>query len=296
MKEFVKRHLLTVYMVLALGYLFLPVIVVILFSFNETRGRFNFTWLGFTFEHWAKAFEVPNLFESLVTSLQIAFLSSAAATILGTLIAMALIRYRFKGRSSTNLLLFLPMATPEVVMGSSLLALFLTLGVQTGFGTIVLAHIMFNISFVVVTVKARLAGYDRQLEEAAMDLYANEMKTFLKVTLPMILPGVFAAFLLGFALSFDDFIITNFNSGSTVTFPLYIWGAARVGVPPQVNVFGTAIFVITVGIMLLNVWIQRRAGRSSIPDELKEGPMRGLEDGSSPTAPHLLAADRSKTR
>ncbi len=263
MRDLLKRHAVTAYMVIALGYLFLPVFVVILFSFNETRGRFNFTWLGFTTEHWANAFAVPNLFDSLVTSLQIAFLSSAAATILGTLIAMALVRYRFKGRSSTNLLLFLPMATPEVVMGSSLLALFLVMGIQTGFTTIVLAHIMFNISFVVVTVKARLSGYDRHLEEAAMDLYANEMKTFLKVTLPMILPGVLAAFLLSFSLSFDDFIITNFNSGSTVTFPLYIWGAARVGVPPQVNVFGTAIFVITVSIMLLNVWIQRRAARPS---------------------------------
>ena len=276
MRDLLKRHAVTAYMVIALGYLFLPVIVVILFSFNETRGRFNFTWLGFTTEHWVDAFEVPNLFDSLVTSLQIAFLSSAAATILGTLIAMALVRYRFRGRSSTNLLLFLPMATPEVVMGSSLLALFLVMGIQTGFTTIVLAHVMFNISFVVVTVRARLSGYDRHLEEAAMDLYANEMKTFLKVTLPMILPGVFAAFLLGFALSFDDFIITNFNSGSTVTFPLYIWGAARVGVPPQVNVFGTAIFFITVSIMLLNVWIQRRAGRPTAPDAPGDAQGRSL--------------------
>jgi spermidine/putrescine transport system permease protein len=265
MKAFLARHSLTTYMVLALGYLFVPVIVVILFSFNATRGRFNFTWNGFTTEHWVDAFEVPNLFESLVTTFQIALISSALATILGTFIALALVRYRFKGRSSTNFLLFLPMATPEVVMGSSLLALFLILGVQTGFATIVLAHIMFNISYVVVTVRARLAGYDRHLEEAAMDLYANEMKTFMKVTLPMILPGVFAAFLLGFALSFDDFIITNFNSGSTVTFPLYIWGAARVGVPPQVNVFGSAIFVITVSIMLFNVWVQQRRGRSMSP-------------------------------
>jgi spermidine/putrescine transport system permease protein len=259
--SFLKRHAVTGYMVIALSYLFLPVAVVILFSFNDNRGRFNLTWNGFTLDHWRAAFEVPNLFDSLVTSLQIAFLSSALATALGTLMALALVRYRFRGRASTNFLLFLPMATPEVVMGSSLLALFLALRVQTGFTTIIIAHIMFNISFVVVTVKARLAGYDRYLEEAAMDLYANEVTTFFKVTLPMILPGVFAAFLLGFALSFDDFIITNFNSGNTVTFPLYIWGAARVGVPPQVNVFGSAIFVITVGIMLFNVWVQRTRAR-----------------------------------
>ncbi len=254
----VRRHLLTVYAVLALGYLFLPVFVVILFSFNDNRGRFNFTWNGFTLKHWGNAFGVPNLFDSLLASLQIAFLSSLVATLLGTLIALALVRYDFRGRATTSLMLFLPMATPEVVLGSSLLAFFLTMGVARGFWTIVIAHIMFNISYVVVTVKARLAGFDRHLEEAAMDLYANEWATFRKVTLPMILPGVFAAFLLGFALSFDDFIITNFNSGQTVTFPLFIWGAARVGVPPQVNVFGTAIFVVTVSLMFLNLVLQRR--------------------------------------
>jgi spermidine/putrescine transport system permease protein len=181
---------------------------------------------------------------------------------LGTLIALALVRYRFKGRSTTNVLLFLPMATPEVVMGSSLLALFLAVRFPLGFGSLLVAHILFNISYTVVTVKARLQGFDRHLEEAAMDLYANEWETFRRVTLPMILPGVFAAFLLGFALSFDDFIISNFNSGpTTVTFPLYIWGAARVGVPPQVNVLGTLIFVVTVSVMFANIWWQRRAGR-----------------------------------
>ncbi|MDF1595459.1 MAG: ABC transporter permease [Acidimicrobiia bacterium] len=254
----IKRKILPVYMVVALTYLFMPVAIVILFSFNDHLGRYNFTWQGFTLDHWQNAFGVPRLFDSLVTSLQIAFISSAIATLLGTLIALALVRYQFRGRSATSLGLFLPMATPEVVMGSSLLALFIVMGVTRGFGTIVIAHIMFNISYVVVTVKARLAGFDRHLEEAAMDLYANEWTTFRKVTLPMILPGVMAAFLLGFALSFDDFIITNFNSGNTITFPLFIWGAARVGVPAQVNVFGAAIFFITVSIMLLNIRLQRR--------------------------------------
>jgi spermidine/putrescine transport system permease protein len=256
--RFVRRHVLTAYTIGAFLYLFLPVFIVILFSFNDNQGRFNFTWQRFTLKHWGNAFGIPNLFDSLVTSFQIALISAAIATTLGTLIALALVRYHFRGRATTNLLLFLPMATPEVVLGSSLLAFFLTLQVARGFWTIVVAHIMFNISYVVVTVKARLTGFDRHLEEAAMDLYATEWTTFRKVTLPMIMPGVFAAFLLGFALSFDDFIITNFNSGQTVTFPLYIWGAARIGVPPQVNVFGTAIFVITVSIMFLNVYVQRR--------------------------------------
>jgi spermidine/putrescine transport system permease protein len=253
----VRRHILTVYTIVALGYLFLPVAIVVLFSFNDNQGRFNFVWQGFTLRSWRNAFDVPGLFDSLVTSLQIAFISALIATILGTFIALALVRYRYRGRGTTNFLIFLPMATPEVVLGSSVLALFLALNVQTGFGTIVMAHIMFNISFVVVTVKARLTGFDRHLEEAAMDLYANEWTTFRRVTLPMILPGVFAAFMLGFALSFDDFIITNFNSGGTVTFPMFIWGASRVGVPPQVNVFGTAVFLITLAIMLLNVALQR---------------------------------------
>ena len=253
----VRRHLLSLYTIIALVYLFLPVAIVILFSFNDNQGRFNFVWQGFTLKSWRHAFDVPGLFDSLVTSLQIAFISASVATVLGTFIALALVRYRYRGRGTTNFLIFLPMATPEVVLGSSVLALFLALKVQTGFGTIVIAHIMFNISFVVVTVKARLAGFDRHLEEAAMDLYANEWTTFRRVTLPMILPGVFAAFMLGFALSFDDFIITNFNSGGTVTFPMFIWGAARVGVPPQVNVFGTAVFLVTLGLMLLNVALQR---------------------------------------
>lgn len=258
-----------IYMTLAFGYLFLPVLLVILFGFNANRGRFNFTWQGFTLTHWDSVFGspfggVPGLFDSLQVSLRLAFLSSLGATLLGTLIALALVRYRFQGRDTTNVLLFLPMATPEVVMGSSLLALFLAIRFPLGFGSLLAAHILFNISYAVVTVKARLQGFDRHLEEAAMDLYANEWETFRRVTLPMILPGVFAAFLLGFALSFDDFIISNFNSGpTTVTFPLYIWGAARVGVPPEVNVLGTLVFVVTVAIMLGNVWWQRRAGRAA---------------------------------
>ena len=256
--RFVARNAHSLYLLVAIAYLFLPVFVVVLFSFNNPAGRFNFTWQGFTLRSWRNAFAIPGLFDSLLMSLRIAFIASAVATILGTLIALALVRYKFSGRSSTNFFIFLPMATPEVVLGSSLLALFLTLRIQTGFLTIIIAHILFNISYVVVTVKARVTGFDRHLEEAAMDLYADEWTTFRKVTLPMILPGVFAAFLLGFALSFDDFIITNFNAGNTITFPLYIWGAARVGVPPQVNVFGTAIFVITVTIMLISVRLQSR--------------------------------------
>jgi spermidine/putrescine transport system permease protein len=261
------RFGLMAYMVAAFVYLFTPVVLVIVFGFNDNRGRFNFTWVGFTWDHWRNVFfgetfgGVPGVFDALVSSLRLAFLSSLGATALGTFIALALVRYRFKGRSAANVALFLPMATPEVVMGSSLLALFIALRFPLGFPSLLVAHILFNISYVVVTVKARLQGFDRHLEEAAMDLYANEWETFRRVTLPMIMPGVFAAFLLGFALSFDDFIISNFVAGPTeVTFPLWIWGAAQRGIPPEVNVLGTMVFLTTVSLMLANIlWQRRRA-------------------------------------
>jgi spermidine/putrescine transport system permease protein len=255
-----RRHVLDVYAFLALAYLFLPIAIVILFSFNNPAGRFNFTWEGFTFKNWAHPFDYPGLGNAVWVSIEIALLSSIVATALGTLIALALVRYKFRGSGTTNLLIFIPMTTPEIVMGASLLALFTNFNFITlGFGTILIAHIMFNISYVVVTVRARLVGFDRHLEEAAMDLGANELTTFFKVTFPLIAPGILAAGLLAFALSIDDFVITYFNAGTVTTFPLFVWGAARVAVPPQINVIGTAIFVVAVGGMLVNVlWQSRR--------------------------------------
>lgn len=260
----VRRNLLTFYAILALLYLFLPIAIVIVFSFNDPAGRFNFTWDGFTLDNWAHPFGVPGIESAIRISLEVAVLSSLAATILGMFMALALARYQFRGRGLINTLIFLPMTTPEIVMGSSLLTLFLNQNVATGFTTIVIAHIMFCISFVVVTVKARLAGFDRHLEEAAMDLGANEWDTFRRVTLPLIAPGVLAAGLLAFALSIDDFVITYFNSGQTVTFPLFVWGSARVATPPQINVIGTMIFVIAVGGMLINVVLQNRRARRDV--------------------------------
>lgn len=259
---FVRHHLLTVYGVLALAYLMLPIGVVIAFSFNNPPGKFNYTWSGFTFKNWAHPFAYPGIGDAMVTSLKIAALATAASTVLGTLIAIALVRYGFRGRGLVNLLIFLPISTPEIVLGASLLTLFLNLSVQLGFWTILLAHISFDISFVVVTVKARLVGFDRSLEEAAMDLYATPLATFRRVTLPLIAPAILAGALLAFALSIDDFVITYFNSGSTVTFPLFVWGAARVGVPPQVNVIGTIIFVVAVGAMAANILVQRRRAQA----------------------------------
>jgi spermidine/putrescine transport system permease protein len=256
--RFARAHVLTLYAMLAFAYLLLPIAVVVAFSFNHPLGKFNLTWQSFTLQNWLHPFASPDVQEAVEVSIEIAVLSSVVATVLGTLIALALVRYRFRGGGATNLLIFLPMATPEIVMGSSLLTLFLNFGVPLGFRTILIAHIMFNISYVVVTVKARLVGFDRHLEEAAMDLGANEWTTFTRVTLPLIAPGILAAGLLAFALSVDDFVITYLNSGSVVTFPLYVWGAARTEIAPQINVIGSAIFFIAVVLMLANVALQWR--------------------------------------
>ena len=256
---FVRRHTLTVYSLLFFAYLLLPIGVVVAFSFNNPQGRFNYTWQGFTWKNWAQWDAIPDLKSALTLSLEIALIASLVATALGTLIALALVRYGFRGRASTNLLVFLPLSTPEIVLGASLLTLFLNLNnvFAIGFWTILIAHIMFCISFAVVTVKARLIGFDRHLEEAAMDLGANEWLTFQKVTLPLIAPAILAALLLCFAISIDDFVVTYFNAGNRVTFPIFVWGAARVATPPQINVIGTAIFAVAVTLMLGNVFLQR---------------------------------------
>ncbi|MGH3138076.1 MAG: ABC transporter permease [Gaiellaceae bacterium] len=263
--RFVKRHSLTVYALLVCAYLMLPIAVVILFSFNDPAGRFNYVWEGFTLDNWLNWDSVLGLRDALITSLQVGFLATIVATVLGTLMALGIVRYHFRGRGASNLLVFLPMATPEIVLGASLLTLFLntTAVFQLGFLTIFIAHVMFIVSFIVVTVKARLIGFDRHLEEAAMDLGANEATTFRKITLPLIAPAMLAGALLGFALSIDDFVITYFNAGGTQTFPVFVWGIARVSVPPQVNVVASAIFLIAIALALGNViWQYRSAKRT----------------------------------
>ena len=267
--RWVKRHLLSAYAALAFCYLLLPIAVVILFSFNAPSGRYNYVWEGFTFDNWVHWDAPPGIQSAVVKSLEIGVLSTLVATALGTLMAMAIVRHRFVGRGATNLLVFLPMSTPEIVLGASLLTLFLntTAIFQLGFETIFIAHVMFIVSYVVVTVKARLIDFDRHLEEAAMDLGANEWVTFRKVTLPLLAPAILSAALLGFALSIDDFVITYFVSGPTQTFPLFVWGAARVAVPPQVNVVASAIFLVAVLVMVGNViWgLRSRRAREAMP-------------------------------
>ena len=245
----------------ALAFLFAPIAIVVLYSFNDPAGRYNLTWQGFTLDHWLHPFAVEGLGTALRNSLVIAALSTFLAVVLGTAMALALVRHRFRGRRSADLFVFLPLATPEVVLGAALLGLFITMGVATGFVTILIAHTMLNVAYVVVTIKARLQGMDTHLEEAAADLGAGGWTAFRLVTLPLIAPGVASAALLAFALSVDDFVISNFTAGQTLTFPLFIWGAARQGVPPQVNVLATALLLVVLGLMALNVVLQRRRPR-----------------------------------
>jgi spermidine/putrescine transport system permease protein len=256
----IRSAMLPVFTGLVVAYLFLPIAVMILFGFNDIQGRFNFAWQGFTLEHWGNVFSrYPALNQALLNSLTVAIISTIVATTFGTLIGLALTRYEFRGRGPLNLLIFLPIATPEIVLGASLLALFVSVAAPLGLPTIIVAHIMFNVSFVVVTVRARIAGFDRHLEEAAMDLGADEWTTFRKVTFPLIFPGILAAALLAFALSIDDFVITQFTAGAqTLTFPLWVYGASRIGVPPQVNVMGTIIFLVALVGIVLWVFLQRR--------------------------------------
>lgn len=254
-----REHIVLIAGLAALAYLLIPNVVVVVLSFNRPAGRFNYSWNEFSVGAWTDPCAVAGMCESLGISLRIAVLSTLAAVVLGTLAAFALTRHRFRGRGGTNLLIFFPMATPEVVMGSSLLALFVNAAiVPLGFWTILIAHIMFLLSYVIVTVKARLAVLDPRLEEAAMDLYADERTTFWRVTFPLALPGIVAAGLLAFALSFDDFIITNFNAGSEVTFPMFVWGAAQRGMPPQVNVIGTMMFIAALAAVLIGQFAGRR--------------------------------------
>jgi spermidine/putrescine transport system permease protein len=261
----------------AIGYLLVPIAVMILFSFNDYSGKFNFIWQGFTLNAWLHPLGWPGLGDALAVSLRIAVLSTLVSTLLGTLMALSLTRYRFRGRGFVNGLIFLPMATPEIVLGSSLLTLFVNTALQNGvlppglsqvpkgtlyplgFNTILIAHIMFNISYVVVTVRARISGFDRNLEEAAMDLGANEWTTFWKVTFPLIFPGILAAALLAFSLSIDDFVITNFVSGTTNTFPIWVWGIQKNALPAQINVIGSIVFLSAVGLVVLT---SLRSGRT----------------------------------
>jgi spermidine/putrescine transport system permease protein len=262
--RWLRSRLVLILGIVVLLYTFIPIAVVVLMSFNQPKSRLVYRFDKFTLDNWLHPCSDPSMCHAVSRSIEIGLLATVVATILGTLMAFALVRHDFAGRSTMNLIIFLPMASPEIVMGSSLLALFVAAGFggQLGFWTILIAHIMFCISFVVVTVRARLAGLDDTLEQAAMDLYANPRQTFWRVTFPLAFPGILGAALLSFSLSFDDFIITNLNAGTTVTFPMYVWGVAQRGVPMQVNVVGTVMFLISVLIVVGGELNNRRRRRA----------------------------------
>lgn len=244
-------------------WLSIPIVVMIIFGFNDTTGRFNFVWQGWTLRWYRDLFAIPNLTTALENSIGIAVITTIVACVFGTMIGYAMGKYRFHGRAVLDIVLFANVAAPEIAMGTGLLSLFLTLGIARGYGTIVIAHVMFDIVYVAITVRARMAAYDRTLEEAASDLGANSFTTFRLVTLPILMPGIIAGALLAFALSIDDFIVTQFNAGTTQTFPLYVFGATRVGTPPQINVMGTLIFAFGVFLVLANTIWMRRSARST---------------------------------
>jgi spermidine/putrescine transport system permease protein len=243
---------------LVLLFLFVPILVIIVFSFNSPAGKFNYTWQGFTLENWAHPFKYPALTSALKLSLNVAAVSTVIALILGSLVAIALVRQRFRGSKAIDTFLVLPLTSPEVVMGASLLTLFLSMGWATGYVTILIAHVAFEISFIAMTVRARIRGFDWTLEDASMDLGASPVRTFFKVTLPLIVPGIVAAAMLSFALSLDDFIITYFVSGSTVTYPLYVNAATKAAVPPQINVLATAILLISLVLLAFGTLYRRK--------------------------------------
>jgi len=261
----IARIALNAYAGLALLYLFIPIIWIVAFSFNEPLGNYNVEWQQFTLGNWADPFGDAALTDAFVQSLKIAAISTMIATVLGSMIAIALARYRFKGSGGLNFFLVLPLTTPEIVLGSSLATLFLDWDITRGFTTVVIAHVMFQVSFVALTVRARVRGFDWTLEQAAQDLGASPLRTFWKVTFPLILPGILAAALLSFALSLDDFIITLFNAGSLVTFPLYINGSFRVKFPPEVNVLASVILIVSVALMLGGtLWGARGRRKSTV--------------------------------
>ena len=253
------RFVLPTYSGLVILYLMLPILVMILYSFNQSGfKKVTFRWVGFT-SHWYRhLFDLPDLTAAMKNSLEVASISTIIATALGTLWALALVRYRYRGKQTSEFVMFLNIAAPEIVLGASLLSLFITFGVPRGLETILIAHVMFNVAFVAITVRARLTGFDLTVEEAAKDLGASPWVTFWKVTFPLIFPGVLAGALLAFALSIDDFIITNFVAGTTQTFPLWVWSVSRVGIPPQVFVMGTLIFMTGVLLALINIFLQRK--------------------------------------
>ena len=271
---------------LAFVFLLVPIAYTVAFSFNDYK-KSNLIWRGFTWKNWENPCGSYGVCEAFATSLQVSTTATAGATVLGTLLAVALVRVRFRGRSAINMLIFLPMCTPEVVLGSALAAQFLMVRATYGFWTIVAAHVLFCISFVVVTVKARVASLDPALEEAAADLYASPLVAFFRVTFPLLLPGIAAAALLSFSLSFDDYIVTNFNAGSVKTFPMFVYISANRGIPAQANVLATIMFLLALSLVVITqvLGATRRRRREVRPARAARASAGSLATATSQPAP-----------
>jgi spermidine/putrescine transport system permease protein len=290
--HWLRYNAVSIWAALAIAYLLIPIALIAVFSFNDPEGKFNYVWEGFSTDAWTGIFSISELTDAFLTSIRLAALATLISTILGTMIALALVRHQFRGRKVANFLIVIPMATPEVVIGASLLSMFLIYGISLGFFSLLLAHVMFSISFVVIVVRSRLIGFDRRLEEAARDLGATSLTTFRTITLPLLMPGLIGAALLAFALSIDDFVISNFTSGTTVTFPLYIFGAAQRGIPVEVYSVATLLFAVTVLAMIFVTWQQRRAEKLAEvrPDDEDEAGLSALAAGRDPVSSAGAAA------
>ncbi len=232
------------------AYLAVPLVTIAVFTFNEPAGRFNTAWQGFTWDNWANAFESSDYLSAFGQSIKVALIACTIATVIGGLMSLAVARYRIQGGAAINMLLILPLTTPEIVMGASLFTLFFNQEVGRGFWTIVIAHTLFCVSFVALTVKARLRGLDWSLEDAAADLGSPPLRTFAKVTFPMIVPGIAAAFMLSLALSIDDYIITSFVAGNVSTYPREVFDSSRIEIPPQVHVIATMTMLAAISIIV----------------------------------------------
>ena len=250
-----RSHALLAYAMAVLAFLYLPLLILALYSFNESR--INAVWSGFTLSWYKALFQNRRVLEALSNSLFVAVISTIASTVLGTTAAIALNRYQYKCKPVINGLLYLPILIPEIVMGLSLLVLFSQTQVPLGKTSLILAHITFCVSFVVITVNARLEGMRPELEQAAMDLYATPFQTFRYITLPLAMPGIIAGALIAFTLSIDDFIISFFVAGpNSTTLPLYIYAMVKRGISPEINALSTLLMLATVSLVVIAQLIQ----------------------------------------
>lgn len=247
----IGKNINIIYCLLIYLFLFLPIVVVVTNSFNATSTRPYLAWKGFTVEWYGKLFENSSLLEAFRNTMILAVISTVLAVIIGTLAAVGMYKYKFRGKTAIDALLYIPVVIPEIVLGISLLTLFANVNIPRGMVSLVLAHTTFSVPYVIFNVRARLAGYDNSIEEASMDLGAGRVKTFMHITLPVLAPGIGGGALLAFTLSLDDVIVSYFTNGQTMTFPLKVWAGIKSGVAPDVNALSTLILIATILLVVL---------------------------------------------